>query len=114
MTGILSPASLGQVCQNWREIAFDTPWLWRAIELDLWSTLSFEVFQTWLSRSRGCSLSLSLEKSHTPRFSELPHFTDTIISHSARWEYVNLALPVDQLDWIAGPYGHSLPASMLK
>ncbi|KAJ7259389.1 hypothetical protein C8J57DRAFT_1019314, partial [Mycena rebaudengoi] len=33
MIRLLSPTLLGQVCRNWREIAFDTPRLWRAIEL---------------------------------------------------------------------------------
>ncbi|KAJ7259423.1 hypothetical protein C8J57DRAFT_1185214 [Mycena rebaudengoi] len=105
MSGLYSPALLGQICQNWREIAFDTPWLWRAIELYIWNEYSFEALTTWLSRSGSCSLSLSLSKSYEPTFSELPHFTDAIISHSARWERIRLNFTYARdLSWLVGSF----------
>ncbi|KAJ7257062.1 hypothetical protein C8J57DRAFT_1517107 [Mycena rebaudengoi] len=105
MSGLLSPALLGQACRNWREIAFDTPWLWRAIKLYLWNKYSLEALKAWLSRSKRCSLSLSLRKSDTRTFSDLSPFTDLIISHAARWEYVKLMLPYEQgYHWIEAPF----------
>ncbi|KAJ7257405.1 hypothetical protein C8J57DRAFT_1074416, partial [Mycena rebaudengoi] len=96
------PAVLGQICRKWREIAFDTPRLWRTIALDLWDRDSFEVLKTWLSRSKGCSLSLLLDRPYNPRLSELRHFTDIIISHSGRWEYIQLNFTLHQSSWIEG------------
>ncbi|KAJ7258882.1 hypothetical protein C8J57DRAFT_952107, partial [Mycena rebaudengoi] len=64
MTGLLPPALLGQVCRHWRAIAFDTPSLWRAIQIYLHNISSLaaqlNVLTSWLSRSKNCSLSLSL------------------------------------------------------
>ncbi|KAJ7258959.1 hypothetical protein C8J57DRAFT_1233947 [Mycena rebaudengoi] len=91
LTGHLSPAFLGQICMEWRQIAY-------SLEAQL------NVLKTWLSRSKGCALLLSFTKSRIPAFSDLPHFTDTLISHSARWEHVELYLPFNQLDWMAGPF----------
>ncbi|KAJ7270437.1 hypothetical protein C8J57DRAFT_1605415 [Mycena rebaudengoi] len=110
MDGLLSPTLLGQICRKWREIALDTLRLWRAIELHLWNKSAFDaqltVLNTWLSRSKGCSFSLSLKKVlvESPTFSELPQFTDTIISHSARWEQIELYCPSNELDWIEGTF----------
>ncbi|KAJ7257075.1 hypothetical protein C8J57DRAFT_1074686 [Mycena rebaudengoi] len=105
MSGLHSPALLGQVCRHWREIAFDTPWLWRAIKLYLWNKYSLEALKAWLSRSKCCSLSLSLRKSDTRTFSDLSPFTDVLISHAARWEYVQLMLPYEQeYHWIEAPF----------
>ncbi|KAJ7247556.1 hypothetical protein C8J57DRAFT_1189964 [Mycena rebaudengoi] len=108
MAGRLSPTVLGQVCRNWREIAFNTPWLWRAIELRFSNKYSWDaqliVLKTWLSRSKRCPLSLSLNKSHKPSFLEFPHLTDTIISHSTRWEHIRLIFPFDELEWTEGPF----------
>ncbi|KAJ7257073.1 hypothetical protein C8J57DRAFT_1235350 [Mycena rebaudengoi] len=108
MIRLLSPTLLGQVCRNWREIAFETPRLWRAIELHLWNKNAFEaqltVLKTWLERSKDCSLSLSLTKSymHTPL--DLSPYTDVIISHAARWEYVKLMLPSEEYHWIEASF----------
>ncbi|KAJ7257123.1 hypothetical protein C8J57DRAFT_1009053, partial [Mycena rebaudengoi] len=65
ITGLLFPALLGQICRKWREIAFDTPRLWRAINIYLSGEritvldVQLDVLTTWLSRSKNCSLSLS-------------------------------------------------------
>jgi hypothetical protein len=105
MTGLHSPALLGQVCRTWRDIAFNTPRLWRAFELHLWNEDSFDaqltVLKSWLSRSKDYSLSLHLQLA---TFSELAHFTDTLLSHSARWEQIILYCPCSELDWIKGKF----------
>ncbi|KAK6985206.1 hypothetical protein R3P38DRAFT_2574952, partial [Favolaschia claudopus] len=33
LAGFNSPTSLAQICRQWRDIAFATPGLWRAIDL---------------------------------------------------------------------------------
>ncbi|KAJ7279589.1 hypothetical protein C8J57DRAFT_1570431 [Mycena rebaudengoi] len=55
---IESPTRLGQICRSWREIAFSTPRLWRAIKLDLDQTpsthiLQLDILSTWLVRSKS-------------------------------------------------------------
>ncbi|KAJ7232900.1 hypothetical protein C8J57DRAFT_1480508 [Mycena rebaudengoi] len=108
MAGFLSPALLGQVCGHWRAIAFETPSLWRAIKLDIRYHSSLDArliaLKTWLLRSKRCSLSLALEKSYSPIFRELPHFTDTMRTHSARLEYIKLIVPLDEFDCLEGPF----------
>ncbi|KAJ7280917.1 hypothetical protein C8J57DRAFT_968413, partial [Mycena rebaudengoi] len=64
VTGVFCPTVLGQICRTWRSIAFCTPRLWRAIELDLDQLLSrrwsLTLLRTWLARSKDCPLSISL------------------------------------------------------
>ncbi|KAJ7238193.1 hypothetical protein C8J57DRAFT_962028, partial [Mycena rebaudengoi] len=64
ITGLSSPTLLAQVCRHWRAVALDTPSLWRAIKVDIRYRPSLDarliVLKTWLSRSKNCSLSLSL------------------------------------------------------
>ncbi|KAJ7258933.1 hypothetical protein C8J57DRAFT_1135335, partial [Mycena rebaudengoi] len=66
-TGLLLPELLERVCRQWRDIAFGTPRLWSAIEmeinLDIPDVLSAQVdlLQTWLARSKSCPLSLSVQ-----------------------------------------------------
>jgi hypothetical protein len=108
ITGLSSPTLLAQVCRHWRAVALDTPSLWRAIKVDIRYRPSLDarliVLKTWLSRSKNCSLSLSLEKSYSPRFHELPHFTDTIRAHSARLESIKLIVPFDEFGYLEGPF----------
>ncbi|KAJ7224996.1 hypothetical protein C8J57DRAFT_1535557 [Mycena rebaudengoi] len=89
--GLFSPALLGQICPNLRQIAFNTPRLWRAIHIYVSSgkesTLDTQLnlLTTWLSHSKNCSLSLSLGMELiSPK---LPHFTAALISQSDRWEH---------------------------
>jgi hypothetical protein len=67
LSGLLSPALLGQICRSWRDVALGTPRLWSAIEIhiscedpDLFSA-RVDLLQTWLARSKTCSLSLSVQ-----------------------------------------------------
>ncbi|KAJ7256727.1 hypothetical protein C8J57DRAFT_1517363 [Mycena rebaudengoi] len=107
-SGLPSPALLGQICQNWRQIAFNTPRLWRAIHTYISSgeesTLEAQLIllTTWLSRSKNCSLSLSLGMDvMSPK---LPHFTAALISQSERWEHIQLLIPFDDLRWLDRPF----------
>ncbi|KAJ7269108.1 hypothetical protein C8J57DRAFT_1509318 [Mycena rebaudengoi] len=93
--------------QSWREIAFDTPSLWRAIKLHIQNyslDAQLIVLKTWLSRSKRCSLFLAFAKSYPLKIQVLPHFINTLSTHSARLEYIKLSLPFDELDCLEGPF----------
>ncbi|KAJ7722477.1 hypothetical protein B0H14DRAFT_3900421 [Mycena olivaceomarginata] len=96
LSGLFSPALLGQICQQWREIAFGTPGLWRSVKL-------------YLKRReyhyRNCPLSISLgyHRNTDPRLPELRPFTNEVLSHSTRWEQLTLFGPAHNFSWIVGP-----------
>ncbi|KAJ7257141.1 hypothetical protein C8J57DRAFT_1185973 [Mycena rebaudengoi] len=110
LTGLPSPALLGQICRRWRDIAFSTPRLWRAIQLNIeWKChldMQLDALATWLSRSKDCTLSISLEYKLESELcsSKLPDITEALISNAARWEYVHLIIPFLDLHWIRGPF----------
>ncbi|KAJ7257136.1 hypothetical protein C8J57DRAFT_1517176 [Mycena rebaudengoi] len=109
LSGLLSPTLLGQICRIWREIAFDTPRLWRAIEIDLSEEGSMldaqlDALTTWLSRSKNCPLSLSFEIEDDFESPIIPRFTAALSSQSARWEHINLSIPFDDLHWLDRPF----------
>ncbi|KAJ7151248.1 hypothetical protein C8R46DRAFT_495856 [Mycena filopes] len=96
MIGVLSPTNLTQICREWREIALATPMLWNAIDLTSHSVpsrsnafLGLEVraipdldqFDTWLSRSGCCPISLTIG-------GELGFS----LAQSARWETLRVSL----------------------
>jgi hypothetical protein len=91
--GLLSPTTLGQICQKWREIAFSTPSLWRAIALYLGQTERFEsqlnLLETWMERSGSCPLSIAIA-TFSISHNELDRFTQAIIPQCERWEYLRI------------------------
>ncbi|KAJ7280755.1 hypothetical protein C8J57DRAFT_106031 [Mycena rebaudengoi] len=102
-TGLFSPRLLGQICRKWREIAFGTPQLWRAIELNpekVSRTMALDLLTTWIARSKNCPLSISLQYSFPDEPDDeidLIPFVETIIPHSERWEYIDFLLPLEAL-----------------
>ncbi|KAJ7262412.1 hypothetical protein C8J57DRAFT_1563611 [Mycena rebaudengoi] len=95
--GLSSPHILGQICRTWREIALSTPLLWQAIELRLPTkspTMALDLLRTWVSRSKNCTLSISLQCS--PEHLEAD-FIQAIIPHSEHWEHINFKLPIESL-----------------
>ncbi|KAG1776792.1 hypothetical protein EV702DRAFT_1279018 [Suillus placidus] len=60
----LAPMLLTTVCQRWREVAVDMPDLWRRLRLEVregdWQQRAF-CYDSYLKRSRGRQLSLTLE-----------------------------------------------------
>ncbi|KAJ7246233.1 hypothetical protein C8J57DRAFT_1008320, partial [Mycena rebaudengoi] len=109
MIGLLSPALLGQVCQQWRDVAFGTPQLWRAIEivlrLDIPHLFSegLNVLNTWLDRSTNYPVSLCIQSRGYPLHEAWPFqlhgLTDTIFTHSDRLEYLKLIMRYRELHW---------------
>ncbi|KAJ7616856.1 hypothetical protein DFH06DRAFT_1238601 [Mycena polygramma] len=92
LTGILSPTLLTQICQRWREIALETPALWRATALSNtvfgfpWN-LQAKQFDIWLERSRDCPLVLSLLTCMGDDRAAV-ELIATVVPHHARWEYL--------------------------
>ncbi|KAJ7233885.1 hypothetical protein C8J57DRAFT_159026 [Mycena rebaudengoi] len=105
LTGPLSPTFLGHICRTWRDMAFSTPLLWRAI--GLWGLEHWEVklhvLSIWLARSRTCPLSIFLTyhggDGEHDNF-DFTRFLDVMIPHSARWEHIDLILPFEILRMI--------------
>ncbi|KAJ7720934.1 hypothetical protein B0H16DRAFT_380717 [Mycena metata] len=98
--GRSSPNVLGQICRKWREIAFRTPALWRAIAFSLRNgkrlDQKFRLLELWLKRSGSCLLSIHIDLylygySDTGNLpATLDLFTHALAAHSARWEYLRL------------------------
>ncbi|KAJ7431184.1 hypothetical protein B0H11DRAFT_863823 [Mycena galericulata] len=116
LSGLFSPALLGQICQQWREIAFGTPGLWRSVKLYLKRReyhyrfdgildIRLDLLKKWLDRSRNCPLSISLgyHRNTDPTLPELRPFTNEVLSHSTRWEQLILFGPAHNFSWIVGP-----------
>ncbi|KAJ7286557.1 hypothetical protein C8J57DRAFT_1708816 [Mycena rebaudengoi] len=101
--GIESPKLLGQICRTWREIAFSTPQLWRAIDLDLDQTplasthiLHLDILSTWLARSKHCPLSISLKYARYAKADLAPLIVE-ITRHVWRREHIELLLHNEDL-----------------
>ncbi|KAJ7859526.1 hypothetical protein B0H14DRAFT_3629560, partial [Mycena olivaceomarginata] len=88
LTGPDSPTLLAQICREWRDIALETPALWRAISLSN-SRIPFEhrvhLCNLWLSRSRCSPLSLELYR-HPIYPLHMNELVSALVSHRARWE----------------------------
>ncbi|KAJ7282623.1 hypothetical protein C8J57DRAFT_1554733 [Mycena rebaudengoi] len=105
LTGPLSPTFLGHICRTWRDMAFSTPLLWRAI--GLWGLEHWEVklhvLSIWLARSRTCPLSIFMTyyggQGEHDSF-DFTRFLNVMIPHSARWEHIDLILPFEVLRMI--------------
>ncbi|KAG2043388.1 hypothetical protein BDR03DRAFT_1005432 [Suillus americanus] len=69
----LTPVLLTTVCRRWREVALDMPSLWRRLRLEVghsgWQQRAF-CYDSYLKRSRGRQLSLTLE-GHDTDWTEL-------------------------------------------
>ncbi|KAJ7228039.1 hypothetical protein C8J57DRAFT_1583532 [Mycena rebaudengoi] len=78
------------------------------LEMERLSCQQLNLPNTWLTRSKKCPLSLSIQ-SHTFPFRQPSHLrllTDTIFAHSAHMEYMELLIPFRDLNWggIQGPF----------
>ncbi|KAJ6502059.1 hypothetical protein C8R45DRAFT_895294 [Mycena sanguinolenta] len=98
-----APLVLCAVCRQWRNIAQDTPYLWRSLDLGLphfsaaAETLHVDLCHKWLSRARSLPLSLSLHP-FLPSDS-FYSVLELVISRAHQWREIVLdggyELPVD-------------------
>ncbi|KAJ7612310.1 hypothetical protein DFH06DRAFT_1308118 [Mycena polygramma] len=93
--GLLSPYLLCQICRKWRDIAFATPALWRAVSLSLRKpiriTQTLGLLEASLKRSGACLLSIDLRRD-TEEASQFVPFSRAIEEHRARWEHLAVVL----------------------
>ncbi|KAJ7193778.1 hypothetical protein GGX14DRAFT_587526 [Mycena pura] len=89
--GIDSPSQLMRVCRQWRDIALNTPQLWRAIEIDLDDERCVRAAKTWLVRSGSCPLSIRID-GFVDDFNK--EAVEVILSHRSRWEYFVIDIPL--------------------
>ncbi|KAJ7808749.1 hypothetical protein B0H14DRAFT_1509851 [Mycena olivaceomarginata] len=104
-TGILSPTVLTQICRKWREIALETPTLWRAITLHLYN-MPFDRQRhicDFLDRSGCCPLSIRSDDDLDLEPVPVVEIFAALISHRSRWEHLDILLSPSQLRAIDGP-----------
>ncbi|KAJ7322838.1 hypothetical protein DFH08DRAFT_1029800 [Mycena albidolilacea] len=96
MSGPLSPTCLLHICRRWRQVALNTPRLWRAISLpDCYGvdpSVLCSKLELWMSRS-GC-LPLSIDMKEICNIVD-KSCLELLALHRARWEYVTLAVHND-------------------
>ncbi|KAJ6472288.1 hypothetical protein C8R47DRAFT_725303 [Mycena vitilis] len=105
--GLLSPVVLGQICHKWRDIAFMTPTLWKAISFIApdtesrshwhWETLvkaTVELLETSLARSGACPLSIQWHLAEDYFGSRLPKILLIMARHFGHMEHLNLCCPL--------------------
>ncbi|KAJ7337492.1 hypothetical protein DFH08DRAFT_876953 [Mycena albidolilacea] len=97
--GPLAPTTLAQICHRWREIALETPTLWRAISLYIkvngpaqYRRNGLRCLETWLRLSKSCPLSICLQGMTSNHPENLVPFMVAISSECARWEYLTIGL----------------------
>jgi hypothetical protein len=101
LTGILSPTLLTHICRQWREIALETPDLWRAISLS-GNVAPFQVSHM-LGRSGSCPLSIRMDAYNDSV--QVSEFFAAVAPHCQRREYLKLRLSPTNLS----PIQSSLP-----
>ncbi|KAJ6486684.1 hypothetical protein C8R45DRAFT_995522 [Mycena sanguinolenta] len=98
LLGIRSPTNLSHICRKWREIAWSTPALWRAIEWPMDAEEgTLEIIESWLSRSRSLPLSFAMDSIWDVVSNEC---LAALVLHRARWEYITLGAS-NELDVLA-------------
>ncbi|KAJ6456178.1 hypothetical protein C8R45DRAFT_583318 [Mycena sanguinolenta] len=96
------PIALTQTCRRWREIALQTPALWRAI--DIYPLAEHPgLFDAWLSRARGRPISILFNTDWVEQDRAAGSLT-AIIPYRAQLEYLELHRgSLSQLQAIEGP-----------
>ncbi|KAJ7030635.1 hypothetical protein C8F04DRAFT_1113104 [Mycena alexandri] len=107
--GRLSPSLLAQICRKWREIALNTPALWRAFSISSYQSKFYpqrsrHLLEISLDRSGSFPLAIKLGErvNHEPGLTEI---VQIIAQHSARLENIELSIiaPLDRLPAVELP-----------
>ncbi|KAJ7160012.1 hypothetical protein C8R43DRAFT_846716, partial [Mycena crocata] len=99
-----APLLLGQICQQWRNIAIATPGLWQSISLT--DPRSLDGFYSWLSRSGQHPLNLDLSCADASIARDM---LAACIPHIHRWQNVDLAFPLWTLKGLQIPLAAGAP-----
>ncbi|KAJ7186642.1 hypothetical protein C8R46DRAFT_277224 [Mycena filopes] len=104
LVGLSSPTLVTHICHLWREIAFRTPALWRAVDLrldegDVFVDTQVSIANLWLQRSRSCPLSIKI---HSELESDVSPLIATVVPHRARWEHLSVDLALSDLPLLSG------------
>ncbi|KAK7025189.1 F-box domain-containing protein [Favolaschia claudopus] len=91
LSGPVSPVLLTHICRLWREIAFSTPQLWRAMSLSSLERTSFNPNYIWLSRAGCCPLSIHMNE-RDEYLVTAREFLAAILPIRAHCEYLQLRL----------------------
>ncbi|KAF7356418.1 F-box domain-containing protein [Mycena venus] len=104
LTGNLSPTLLTHICRKWREIALETPALWRAISLS-YEAIPFarnvHIGYLWLTQSRYCPLSIDLDENYERGIDFTEVFANFAL-HRSRFEHLRLEF-ASSLPALEGP-----------
>lgn len=93
------PLILGQVCHDWRHIAWQLSELWNKFHCRISNTrcsVQAELLREWLSRSesRLLFIRITVEDENAWATSMMPtDIIDALIPHCRKWRHLNLVLP---------------------
>ncbi|KAJ7625877.1 hypothetical protein FB45DRAFT_1084557 [Roridomyces roridus] len=97
------PLIFGRICSGWRALALSTAALWASLHLPLDYIFDKEIPDapmTWLERSRGAPISLSIvgayNKGRWWERAELKTVVDVLDGSAYRWESVDLSFRPDE------------------
>jgi hypothetical protein len=97
-----SPLLLGSICSTWRALAWSSPWIWSSISLALNtpSPTRATFVDEWLSRSGGCTLTISLKCPvlRTEYEDTVRGVIGVVARFSERWGRISFSLPLSCYD----------------
>ncbi|KAJ7467528.1 hypothetical protein FB451DRAFT_1369249 [Mycena latifolia] len=99
-----APLLLGQICRQWRQIAINTPALWRSLRF-FGDVSSVELLKLWLSRTGNLPLECTVYCTSQPQADSLVEAT---MQHSDQWQDMSFGLPLVSLPKLHMPHGHGL------
>ena len=109
-----TPLLFGQVCLDWRAIAWSTPSLWSNVDFCLSKeqySVRTELLDEWLQRSKAVPLTIRIWSKEERSYWQSTTPTEMLrilVSHSWHWENVNLYAPY-QWDGDLQPIRDNLP-----
>ncbi|KAJ7070185.1 hypothetical protein C8F01DRAFT_546449 [Mycena amicta] len=104
--GTDSPLVVAQVCKQWRSIAFNTPALWRAIELfEYGSEIALQASSVANYTQRSGVMPLSIVFCNLPahRPALVAQALKSLVEHRARWEFAHLEYHTDEQPILHAP-----------
>src|ERR1700728_807674 len=76
------PLLVSSINKHWRDVALNSPDVWSCVYVSGWQPL--EVTRTWIRRSRGCMLDVTLNLRFIKQ-ADVDLIIDLIVPHVGRW-----------------------------